>query len=199
MPGLVPTARFSYGLCGRWLFEKLAYSRSDIREAGWCPDCGEKQDDCRCGGPSDSSVSTSSYRTSERPGDHVESIRFVVPGRPASKPNGRQAHQHPTADYEEAVGLYASRALPPEWPKTDRYHLQVGILYADKRVADNTNVLKAIEDGLTGVVWHDDAQVDTQSTFKTVRDGRDDSVAVVRVERLTTALDDHAIPCWMGE
>jgi Holliday junction resolvase RusA-like endonuclease len=124
-------------------------------------------------------------------------VRFIVPGRPASKPNGQRAHRHPTADYEEAVGLYASRALPAAWPQTERYHLQVGILYADKRVADNTNVLKAIEDGLTGVVWHDDAQVDAQSTLKKVQDGRDESLAVVRVELLPDALDAHAIPTWM--
>jgi len=128
-----------------------------------------------------------------------QSVSFTVPGRPGCKHNGYSAHGNPTADYERSVATIAGNAAPHGWPKTERYRLKVGVIYEDRRVGDNTNWMKSIEDGLTNTLWVDDAMVDAQVTFKTARPERDSSLAVIKVERMDGKLDDHDLPGWMRE
>ena len=83
-----------------------------------------------------------------------------------------------TVDYQRCTALFARQAMrgralinapvllalsivvPPAktWPKAKRAKAMTGRLLPTKK-PDLSNVLKAIEDALNGVVWHDDVQV----------------------------------------
>ena len=51
-------------------------------------------------------------------------------------------------------------------------------------VPDLTKLIRATEDGLTGVVWRDDKQVVAQQTFKLYEDNNHKPGVLIRVERL---------------
>ena len=93
-------------------------------------------------------------------------VRFVVPGRPTPKARprvvragGRARAYTPEATkaFEEAVGWEAKRAgarRPVQWPVEVRVKFVVR-----HRRADLDNLVKAVLDGMRGVVYEDDSQV----------------------------------------
>jgi Holliday junction resolvase RusA-like endonuclease len=116
-----------------------------------------------------------------------ESIKFTVPGEPVAKGRarafvrgGRVAHYTPakTERYEARVAIFAKQAMagrtplagavalhvvahfgiPASWPKKLRQAALDGREHVTKK-PDLDNIVKAIEDGMTGVCWIDDAQV----------------------------------------
>jgi len=114
----------------------------------------------------------------------TEIVRFTVPGEPTAKGrarsfvrNGHVAHYTPekTARYENLVKLAAQQAMQGRAPVDGPLRLTVHAFFsipaswsAKKRAAavgkpvikkpDASNILKAIEDGMNGVVYIDDAQ-----------------------------------------
>ena len=95
-----------------------------------------------------------------------ERIRLVIPGRPVPKQRprlgirGRSAYVYTPAEtvaYEQmvrAVAMTVCRA-----PYAGPVELRLTVYFRKGRTPDLTNVVKAIEDGLTGVAYIDDAQV----------------------------------------
>jgi Holliday junction resolvase RusA-like endonuclease len=127
-------------------------------------------------------------RKREEEGENLmDTVYFVVPGEPVgqgrprtSVRNGRAIIYKPqrSKDYErvvseaaaEAIGgekpfngalkltVYVHRQLPPGASKKDKAAMLAGDILPTKK-PDLDNVLKAIADALTGVVWEDDRQV----------------------------------------
>tara|TARA_R110002049_G_scaffold282589_2_gene462418 strand:- start:2027 stop:2500 length:474 start_codon:yes stop_codon:yes gene_type:complete len=110
-------------------------------------------------------------------------IHFFIPGEPVAKARARSTkggrHYTPnkTVNYENLVAAIAREqmimreptskavcldvvlqfSVPRSWPKWKREAaLKNQIAHTSK--PDTTNVIKAIEDGMNGVVWEDDAQ-----------------------------------------
>lgn len=113
-------------------------------------------------------------------------VEFTVPGQPVAKGRPKFARQggfvrtytpEPTARYENLVKLAATAAMagqppiegpvelwldielqiPASWPKK-RQQLAIAGLVAATKKPDADNVLKAVKDGMNGIVWVDDAQ-----------------------------------------
>ncbi len=113
-------------------------------------------------------------------------ISFEIPGPPVAKgrarsfaKNGRIGHYTPdaTVRYERLVGLLAAREMrgcepfdcaceliinlfvqvPKSWSNKRRLDALGGAIIPTIK-PDCSNVLKAIEDGLNGIVWKDDSQ-----------------------------------------
>lgn len=74
-------------------------------------------------------------------------------------------------EYRYAVQAAAKAAIKAQgWKKTDRpVRLTVAIYRSSAREADLTNILKAIEDSINGLVWDDDSQVVEIAATKEVR------------------------------
>ena len=114
-------------------------------------------------------------------------IAFTIPGEPVAKGRarafvraGRVAHYTPakTENYEARVAIFARQAMagalplagavslsvvarfsiPASWSKKRRQAAMAGLVHFTKR-PDLDNVLKAIKDGMNGIVWLDDSQV----------------------------------------
>lgn len=114
-------------------------------------------------------------------------ITFTVPGEPVAKGRprattiGGHARMYTpakTAKYEELVAVYASAAMkkaplmeqpvrlyltiyckvPGTWSKKRRADALAGIERPAKK-PDIDNIVKALADGMNGVVWVDDAQI----------------------------------------
>lgn len=114
-------------------------------------------------------------------------VNFVVPGAPVAKGRARSAIRHghvmhytpeKTANYESLVRLAASRAMghrepgggsvelivllqvpiPQSWSRKKREAALAGAI-RPKTKPDCSNVLKAIEDAMNGIVYIDDAQI----------------------------------------
>lgn len=112
---------------------------------------------------------------------------FVVPGTPVAKGRARAfirsghiGHHTPdkTVKYEARVAIFAKQAMalrppmagavmlsvtahfpiPASWSKKRQAAARSGLEQVTKK-PDLDNVLKAIKDGMNGVVWLDDAQV----------------------------------------
>jgi len=112
---------------------------------------------------------------------------FTVPGEPVAKGrarsfvrNGRVGHFTPekTAVFENLVRLAAQSAtagakpisgavalsvraffgIPASWSKKRHSEALNGFVHVTKR-PDLDNVIKAVKDGMNGVVWVDDSQV----------------------------------------
>jgi len=118
----------------------------------------------------------------------IESIYIAVPGTPQGKgrarsvlrKNGTIGHHTPekTRTYEGLIcslGLDAMKGkepldgpvklimtivmpIPPSWPQWKAKMASSNLIMPTVK-PDADNVLKAVKDGLNGVVWHDDCQV----------------------------------------
>jgi Holliday junction resolvase RusA-like endonuclease len=116
-----------------------------------------------------------------------ERVCFRVPGQPVAKGrpiagrgfNGHTTLRTPekTVAYESLVSLVAQQAMgsrppfagpihlvveillaiPTSWSKRRQAMAEAGLICATK-TPDADNVLKAIQDGMNGIVWVDDAQ-----------------------------------------
>ena len=110
-------------------------------------------------------------------------IRFTVPGLPQGKGrarfgNGRAYTPAKTVAYEGLVSFAGQQAMagrdlmsgpvyitinaffpiPASWPKKRKLAAQSSVIWHTAK-PDGDNVLKAVGDGLNGVVWKDDSQV----------------------------------------
>lgn len=110
-------------------------------------------------------------------------IRFNVPGLPQGKGrarfgNGRTYTPAKTVAYEGLIALAAEKAMdgrdllegpvyvtlsaffpiPASWTKKRRTQATTGLLWHTSK-PDGDNILKAVGDGLNGIVWKDDSQV----------------------------------------
>lgn len=114
-------------------------------------------------------------------------IQFEIPGDPVAKARPRAAmvggHARlytpaKTEKYEARVAVFGQQAMagraplagavalsvaayfpiPPSWPKKRQAAARAGTELHTKK-PDLDNVIKAIKDGLNGIVWADDSQV----------------------------------------
>jgi Holliday junction resolvase RusA-like endonuclease len=97
---------------------------------------------------------------------------FTVPGPPVpwqrvsrDKRTGRAFVPQETRSYEAHVGWCGRVALTTNgwnrcWPMQASYAISAAIYVPDRRRRDVTNIVKALEDGLIGVLWDDDSQVE---------------------------------------
>lgn len=97
-------------------------------------------------------------------------LHFQVEGKPQAKQRprfsrGRTYTPKATKDYERKVAQACALAVlagkdAPDWPLDARYSISMDIYFPDKRRRDLDNVEKSICDGLNGVAWNDDCQID---------------------------------------
>ena len=89
---------------------------------------------------------------------------FTVPGRPRGKErprmgrNGKFYTPKTTREYEETVAWFAKTAYKEE-PTKDPVRLDLTIRSSKSR-ADISNILKSIEDGMNGIIYVDDKQIE---------------------------------------
>jgi crossover junction endodeoxyribonuclease RusA len=102
-------------------------------------------------------------------------LYFVVKGppfgkeRPRSGKDGRHRTPIKTKNYESYVGMLARQALLrlPEkeadcFPTKKQVFMDIWIYHKNAIKPDSDNVVKAIEDGLSGVLWYNDRHVLTR-------------------------------------
>ena len=116
----------------------------------------------------------------------ITNVAFTVPGEPQGKGRAkivkiggfsRMATPQKTVAYEGLIALAARQAMaswpllegacaihitavcsvPASWSKKKRSEALAGVLRPTKK-PDGDNILKAVCDGLNGVVWTDDVQ-----------------------------------------
>jgi len=91
-------------------------------------------------------------------------VAFTVPGRPRGKErprmgrNGKFYTPRTTREYEETVAWFAKTAYKEE-PTKDPVRLDLTIRSSKSR-ADISNILKSIEDGMNGIIYVDDKQIE---------------------------------------
>jgi len=115
-----------------------------------------------------------------------QAIEFLIPGQPVAKSRPKFARRgnftttytpEKTVNYETLVKLAAADAMagtapiagpvrlqlvinlqiPQSWSKKRQAMAESGQIAATKK-PDADNVLKAVKDGMNGIVYHDDAQ-----------------------------------------
>lgn len=125
-------------------------------------------------------------------------ISFTIPGQPVPKGRPKFARRgsfvqaytpEKTASYENLVKLHAAQAMqgaapmvgplaldlmlfvaiPKATTKRDRARISVGAFHPTKK-PDLDNVLKAITDAMSGIVYEDDAQIVRITTAKVYSD-----------------------------
>ena len=96
-------------------------------------------------------------------------ISFIVPGRPRPKQrprigrNGAVYTPRETRDYERFVGWCALQAMGGEKPIAGPVALEALFYFKNCKTPDLDNCIKALLDGLQGVVFQNDRQVQKQS------------------------------------
>lgn len=110
-------------------------------------------------------------------------LRIKVPGQPQGKGrarfgNGRTYTPAKTVAYEGLIALAGQQAMedrplveepvylmvtaffpiPKSWNKAKRAKAQSGLSWHTSK-PDGDNILKAVGDGLNGIVWKDDSQI----------------------------------------
>lgn len=112
---------------------------------------------------------------------HVKFFTLTVRGRPvqwkAPFVGKRGAFSDPKyAEYKDKVNADAQYRmyLTGKKPSAARAAIRLRIFVSDNKEPDNTNVLKAIEDGLQGAVLENDKQIKAQETnFEFCEKGED--------------------------
>jgi crossover junction endodeoxyribonuclease RusA len=95
----------------------------------------------------------------------MDRVTFFVSGRPVAKERprlGKGGHVYTprrTRLWESVIGLHGRVARPDGWPMAARYRVTIEIRPFRKK-GDLDNYTKSILDGLNGILWDDDAQVD---------------------------------------
>ena len=118
-------------------------------------------------------------------------ISITVPGEPVAKArprftkNGHVYTPQKTAVYEQVIGLHARAAMkgkkiltgaiklsvtaympiPQSWSLKQKTKAMSGALRHTKR-PDLSNIIKSVEDGMNGVVYADDSQIDDSHIVK---------------------------------
>jgi Holliday junction resolvase RusA-like endonuclease len=120
---------------------------------------------------------------------HPTHIKFTIPGKPQPKQRARSGRggqfytPTETRAYMDLVGMCGLVARVAGWPMDARYKIRLELYYPDRRRRDGDNVMKAVKDGLNGILWEDDSQVYDERTLRCPEpDG--DPRAVVSVEVL---------------
>ena len=101
-------------------------------------------------------------------------IVFVVSGPPVPKErprlarNGRTYTPLRTLRYERSVRDAARAAMVGlvRWSTGQRYSVAIEVRVSDARRRDLDNVAKSVLDGLNGLAWIDDCQVDALSIWR---------------------------------
>ena len=107
---------------------------------------------------------------------------FTVPGRPRGKErprvgrNGKFYTPRTTREYEETVAWFAKTAYKEE-PTKGPVRLDMTIR-SSKSKADTSNILKAIEDGMNGIIYVDDRQIKEIHISRVEGDGEGVEVTV---------------------
>lgn len=164
----------------------MAWSEADVRRAGWNLDkLRERKRNARNAGRS--------KRTTDAGGDPVDndktqSVYFVISGRPVGKQRprldprtGRAYTPKKTRVYERKVKRKAMSSRPAHWPKDQSYEVEILAVYPDRRYSDVSNILKAVEDGIDGVLYDDDRQVYRVTATRTVDEKTDTGYVEVTV------------------
>jgi Holliday junction resolvase RusA-like endonuclease len=100
-----------------------------------------------------------------------ESVTFTVIGPPRPKERPRVTSRGTftparTLQYERAVAAVGSLHCGPGWDRDGMYYVRFVFVFASRRRRDVDNCLKAALDGLNGVAWRDDEQVETATCTK---------------------------------
>lgn len=96
-------------------------------------------------------------------------IRFTLPGAPVAlerarvyrRQDGKTRGRTPgkSREFKERVSWFALRARPKTWNLDGSFELDLRIYIEDGRRIDASNVLKAVEDAMNKIAYHDDAQI----------------------------------------
>lgn len=119
-------------------------------------------------------------------------LEYVIPGPPQPKERprrgrlGRWYTPDATKRYERHVkgcAVAAKMAHGECWPMGAAYRVKMLVWFQDLRRRDLDNVVKAVLDGLNGVLWDDDSQVVELSIGRAVDRDRPRVDVVVEVVR----------------
>jgi len=114
-------------------------------------------------------------------------VAFELNQRPHPKGRPRFGKTHAytdpkTREFEARVKAACTEAMEGAEPYAGPVELVTLFEYRDARVADVSNLVKAIEDGMNGSAWLDDKQVCRQRNVRVSRAAVDRvSVAVLRL------------------
>lgn len=95
----------------------------------------------------------------------------ISKGRPRVTSRGTFTPKR-TREFEKLVRASAAAVRPLEWKIDGRYRVEICIMPKTRRRADIDNQAKAILDGLNGVFYRDDYQVDQLAIERIPPDGR---------------------------
>ena len=118
-------------------------------------------------------------------------VRFTIPGKPQGKERPRLSKgglvytPRATKRYERAMAWAALGARPLSWALTGHFRVEVVCYFPDNRRRDGDNVLKAVLDGMQGVLYDDDSQVTFALVIKNVDRERPRTEVMVYAENHT--------------